>query len=121
MDRAFIRLAQTTGAPIVPIVVHGAHRSAYIFSEGRSILRAAGLERRARLQRFPLALALPWGLAIGPWVPYLPLPFSIRLRILPPVRIAPDADHVEARERVRASMQSALTALRDEAQRGAEG
>ena len=76
----FVRVAQTTGVPIVPIVAHGAHRSAYIFTEGHALARWLGLKRWGRLERFPLALALPWILAPGPWLPYLPLPFSIRLR-----------------------------------------
>lgn len=104
----FVRVAQAAGVPIVPIVAHGAHRSAYIFSEGEALARRIGLKRWGRLERFPLALALPWGLAPGPWLPYLPLPFKIKLRVLPPIHAAPDADPAALRERVRAEMQAAL-------------
>ncbi|CAN5907937.1 lysophospholipid acyltransferase family protein [soil metagenome] len=104
----FVRVAQAAGVPIIPIVAHGAHRSAYIFSEGEAIARSVGLKRWARLERFPLAFALPWGFAPGPWLPYLPLPFSIRLRALPAIAAAPDEDPVVIRERVRAAMQTAL-------------
>lgn len=104
----FIRVAQQSGASIVPIVVHGAHRSAYIFSEGEALARRLGLKRWARLERFPLALALPWGLAVGPWLPYLPLPFPISLRILPPIAVPPQADPVEVLDEVRRRMQAAL-------------
>jgi 1-acyl-sn-glycerol-3-phosphate acyltransferase len=104
----FVRVAQATGVPIVPIVVHGAHRSAYIFTEGEGIARRLRLKEWGRLERFPLALALPWGLAVGPWVPYLPLPFPIRLRVLPPMRIPPGADPAEGREEIRRAMQGAL-------------
>lgn len=104
----FVRLAQEAGAPIVPVVAHGAHRSALIFTEGEEIARTLGLKRWARLERFPLALALPWGLAAGPWIPYLPLPFPVRLRFLPPVHVLPGEDPAEARERLRARMQAAL-------------
>lgn len=107
----FVRLAQQTGAPIVPVVAHGAHRSAFIFSEGEGIARRIGLKRWARLERFPLALALPWGFVAGPWTPYLPLPFPIRLRVLPPVRVALDENAAAARERIRALMQAALDDL----------
>lgn len=107
----FVRVAQTTGAPIVPIVAHGAHRSAYIFTEGEALARWLGLKRWGRLERFPLALALPWLLAPGPWLPYLPLPFSIRLRILPPIAAPPDADPAHLRDHVRAAMQAALDDL----------
>jgi hypothetical protein len=44
-------------------------------------------------------------------VPYLPLPFPVRLRVLPPVQISPAEDPAAARERVRALMQDALDDL----------
>jgi len=107
----FIRLAQTAGVPIVPIVAHGAHRSAYIFSEGEALARLLGLKRWGRLERFPLAFALPWGLTLGPWLPYLPLPFPIQLRALAPIAAAPGADPEAIREQVRAVMQAAMDDL----------
>ena len=111
----FVRIAQRAGVPIVPIVAHGAHRSAYIFHDGAMIARLLRLRRWGRLERFPLALALPWGLAIGPWTPYLPLPFPIRLRILPPIAIGAGDEPETAREMVRTRMQTALDALAHEA------
>jgi 1-acyl-sn-glycerol-3-phosphate acyltransferase len=113
----FVRVAQRAGVPIVPIVAHGAHRSAYIFSDGEAIARWLRLRHWGRLERFPLALALPWGLAIGPWTPYLPLPFPIRLRVLPAISVAADEDPARVREDVRARMQDALDALAREAAR----
>jgi 1-acyl-sn-glycerol-3-phosphate acyltransferase len=107
----FVRVAQAAGVPIVPIVAHGAHRSAYIFHEGEGIARFFRLDRWARLTRFPLAIALPWGLALGPWLPYLPLPFPIRLRVLSPIAAPTGADPEGIRERVRAAMQAALDDL----------
>jgi len=107
----FVRVAQTARVPIVPIVAHGAHRSAYIFSEGETLARLVGLKRWGRLERFPLAVALPWGLTLGPWLPYLPLPFPIQLRVLPPIAAPPDEDPETIRERVRTEMQTALDAM----------
>jgi 1-acyl-sn-glycerol-3-phosphate acyltransferase len=104
----FVTLAQEAGVPIVPVVAQGAHRSAFVFHEGEAIARRLGLKRWARVERFPLALALPWGLAAGPWLPWLPLPFPIRLRFLAPQRVAAGDDPAQARERVRAAMQGAL-------------
>ena len=115
----FVRVAQAAGVPIVPIVAHGAHRSAYIFSEGEAIARMLKLKQRARLERFPLALALPWGLAIGPWIPYLPLPFPIHLRVLPPIPAPPEANPEGLRERVQVAMQTALDDLARRARRPA--
>jgi 1-acyl-sn-glycerol-3-phosphate acyltransferase len=104
----FVEVARATGVPVVPIVTHGAHRSAYIFSEGRGIARALRMKRWARLDRFPLALALPWGLAPGPWLPYLPLPFPVRLRMLPPIQVRPHDDVGAVAQLVEREMQGAL-------------
>ena len=105
----FVRMAQEAGVPIVPIVASGAHRSAIIFHEGEWLARVLGLTRWSRIQRFPLAFALPWGVGVGPWVPYLPLPLPIRLRILPPMFFDPTTPPADARDAVVAAMQSALT------------
>jgi 1-acyl-sn-glycerol-3-phosphate acyltransferase len=112
----FVKIAQRTAAPIVPIVAHGAHRSAYIFDEGEWLARALKMPQWARLQRFPLALALPWGVALGPWVPYLPLPWKVRLRVLPAIHVAPSEEPEVVREEVRSRMQTALDALAKEAE-----
>ena len=106
----FVRVAQQAGVPIVPIVAHGAHRSAMILNDGAVIAEILGLPRRLRLQRLPIALGLPWGVGAGP-LPYLPLPFSIRLRVLPPVEAPAEADPGELRDRVVSVMQSALTEM----------
>lgn len=107
----FVRVAQAAGVPIVPIVAHGAHRSAYIFSEGKEVARLLRLKQWARLERFPFALAAPWGLTLGPWLPYLPLPFPIRLRVLEPISAPAHADPATIREQVRGAMQAALDDL----------
>ena len=107
----FVRVARDAGAPIVPVVAHGAHRSAWIFHEGRFLARWLRLDRWSRIQRFPLAFALPWGIAAGPWVPYLPLPFPIRLRFLPPIWVGTDEPLEVARDRVTSAMQQALDAM----------
>lgn len=111
----FVRVAREAGVPIVPIVAWGAHRSAYIFSEGAALARLLRLHSWGRLTRFPLALALPWGIAAGPWLPYLPLPMPVRLRVLPPLTVGADDDPVEVREEVRGRMQTALDDLAAEA------
>lgn len=104
----FVRVAQRARAPIVPIVAYGAHRSAIILHEGEGIARALGLEAWSRLQRFPIALALPWGICLGPWVPYFPMPFPIRLRALAPIEVSPDVDAAAIRDEVVARMQRAM-------------
>ena len=66
----FVTLAQERGIPIIPVVAQGAHRSAIVLHEGEGFARRIGLRRWARLERFPLALALPWGVTAGPWLPW---------------------------------------------------
>ncbi len=107
----FVEVARDLQVPIVPIVAHGAHCSAYIISEGERLARLLQLRRWARLERFPVALALPWGLALGPWLPYLPLPFPIALRVLPAVHIAPQEPVAASAARIQALMQRALTQM----------
>src|SRR5262249_15465746 len=104
----FIRTARASGVPIVPIVVAGAHRSALVIAEGKRIARALRMKEWARVERFPVALALPWGIALGPWLPYLPLPFSMVLRVLPALDVMTDETEHDAASRVQSTMQAAL-------------
>lgn len=107
----FLRVAREAGVRVVPVVAQGAHRSAVVLAEGRRIAAGLRMKRWARLERFPVALALPWGLALGPWLPWLPLPFPVRLRFLPPRRVGPTDDLGALRERVRRDMQDAMDDL----------
>lgn len=107
----YIDTARAGGVPIVPIVAQGAHRSAYIFSDGRELAKKLDLKRHLRLERFPLALALPWGLAVGPAMPYLPLPLPIKLRILPPMHFGSHVPAMEASREVQVAMQQAMDEL----------
>jgi len=109
--RGYVRLARELGVPIQPIVVQGAHRSAVVVSEGCRLARLAKLHRWARIERFPIALCVPWGLALGPWLPYLPLPLGLRLRVLPKTWVGPDDDVELAHARIAGSMQSTLNEL----------
>jgi len=108
----FVRVAREARVPIVPIVAHGAHRSAWIFTDGEVFARAIGLPEWGRLERFPVALALPWVLAVGPWTPYLPLPFPVTLEVLPPMYVEGHDD--DERERVRCAMQASLDRMASE-------
>lgn len=107
----FVKTAREAGVPIVPIVAQGAHRSAVIVHEGEWLARALGLTRWSRLQRFPIALALPWGIAPGPWMPYLPLPFPIQLRVLDPIDVATGRTDTEVKDEIVARMQAAMDEL----------
>jgi 1-acyl-sn-glycerol-3-phosphate acyltransferase len=109
--RGFVRIARELGAPIQPLVVQGAHRSALIVAEGRAVAKLLALHDWARLERFPVALCLPWGVAVGPWLPYLPLPFPLKLRILPPTFVGAAESDEDAQRRIAGSMHDALRDL----------
>jgi 1-acyl-sn-glycerol-3-phosphate acyltransferase len=104
----FVAVAQEMKVPIVPVVAHGAHRSAYIFAEGKRMARLLRMRKWARLERFPLALALPWGVAAGPWLPYLPLPWPVRLRVLAADHAFPEENPTAVAMRIQKKMQGAL-------------
>lgn len=108
----FIDVARAADVAIVPIVAQGAHRSAYVLSEGRDLARWLRLHRWARVERFPIALALPWGIALGPWLPYFPLPFQVKLRVLPAIRFTPDVESSIAAAHVESVMQAAMHEMR---------
>lgn len=119
--RGYIRLALTEGVPIVPMVAAGAHATFVVIDDGRWIAKGLGLDKWARLQVFPISIALPWGISIGT-VPYFPLPTKILIEALEPVRFersgpeaAADDAYVEACDaQVRERMQAKLTELSKE-------
>jgi 1-acyl-sn-glycerol-3-phosphate acyltransferase len=109
--RGYLRIARELGVPIQPLVTRGAHASALIVHEGRALAQLIRLPSWGRLQRFPVTLCLPWGLALGPWLPYLPLPWKLRLRVLPKTLVRQDETLEEAHARIAGAMQSALNEL----------
>jgi 1-acyl-sn-glycerol-3-phosphate acyltransferase len=88
----FVKLALRYGAPIVPLVAAGGHRTLIVLDEGERLARWLGLDRRG-IPRLPISLSLPWGLAVG--FPYnIPFPARIDIRVGEPIRfdeVGPDA------------------------------
>jgi 1-acyl-sn-glycerol-3-phosphate acyltransferase len=122
--RGYIRLAITHGVPIVPVVADGAHAAYRILSDGRALARLLRLDKTFRLKALPIVLSFPFGVTIGPLVPFIPPRTQIRIRVLPPMhfeRSGPEAAADEAyvfacAARVEGAMQTALTAMADEEQ-----
>lgn len=116
--KGFIRLALRARVPIVPVVSVGAHEAWHVLTDGVDIARRLGLKELLRIEAVPIALALPWGLLVGP-MGYWPLPVRIRIRVLPPIawpelgEDAADDDAVVSRCRaeVLGAMQGALDEL----------
>jgi 1-acyl-sn-glycerol-3-phosphate acyltransferase len=114
----FVRLALRARAPIVPVVSVGAHEAFYVLTDGKDLAQRLGLKKRFRMDVLPIALALPSGIAIGAFWPFVPMPTKIRVRMLPPIELghgpeaADDLATVEGiYDRVVATMQAAVDAL----------
>ena len=113
----FVRMAIRAGVPIVPISTVGGPDSMPVIVSGRRLAKVVGLDRLARLKRFPIAIQAPWG--ISPAIlPELPFPAKIRTAFQEPIELdtdperADDEDYVEAMyDEVRASIQSGMDAL----------
>jgi 1-acyl-sn-glycerol-3-phosphate acyltransferase len=108
--RGFIRLAQSKGVPLVPVVAIGGQETALFLSRGEGIARLLGLDRMFRLKVLPVSLALPWGLNVGDMLGHIPLPAKITIQVLEPIDVS-GMDVDDAYELVLGQMQTALTAL----------
>ncbi len=119
--RGYIRLALREGVPIIPVVSAGAHDGWWVVSDGRWLSRLLHTHRFLRTDVLPITVSLPWGLTVGA-PPYVPLPVSVILEVLPPIAFgrsgdeaAGDTDYVErCHQRVRDAMQTALDRLSEE-------
>lgn len=117
--RGYVRLALSAGVPIVPVVAAGAHATSLVLTDGRSLARSLGLERKLRLGVCPVTLSVPWGLVIGITPPYLPLPTRIFVEVMEPIAFeqsgeeaARDDAYVErCHERVHSAMEATLARL----------
>ncbi len=111
--KGYARLAREVGVPIVPVVNAGGHEGFVVLHQGREMARRLGLVKWLKYNGFPVTLALPWGLCIGPagYLPYVPLPAKVTVEFGEAVEPAAydDADGLAAA--VEARMSARLTAL----------
>jgi 1-acyl-sn-glycerol-3-phosphate acyltransferase len=117
--KGYVRLALRNGVPIVPVVAFGAHDVFVVLDDGRWLASRLRLHELARLKVLPTVVCLPWGITLGPLVPFIPLPARVRIEVLPPLRFerqgeaaAADTEYVAAcDEQVRSLMQASLTRM----------
>jgi 1-acyl-sn-glycerol-3-phosphate acyltransferase len=98
----FIRLALEHRVPIVPVVNVGGHEVYVTLWSSERLARWTGLARLTRVKTLPLNLGLPWGVWLGGFVPYLPLPAKFVYRVGPPIELqgGPEAARDENRVRI---------------------
>lgn len=97
--RGFVKLAIRTGTPIVPLAATGGMDTMFTLPGGKTIARALGLKRLARVESLPLAVGLPWGIAPGV-IPFLPLPAKLRVELLDPLFVDDDPERADDDEYV---------------------
>jgi 1-acyl-sn-glycerol-3-phosphate acyltransferase len=96
----FVRLALSSGVPIVPVVSIGGQETALFLTRGERVARALRLDTRFRLKVLPVSLALPWGLDVGDLFGHIALPAKITIQVLEPIDLrerfgpSPDVDAV---------------------------
>ena len=83
----FAELALRHGVPILPFVNVGGAEVYFTVFQGERLARWAGLDRLARINALPLNVGLPWGLWLGAFFPYLPLPAKFSYRIAPAITV----------------------------------
>lgn len=107
----YVDIARQAGVPIVPVASVGGHETLIILREGKRIARWLGVDRRLRLQSFPLSLSIPWGLWLGPLPGYLPFPARIEIEVAPAIDPHSDPAVSKIDARVRASLQATIDRL----------
>ncbi len=113
----FIKLAISTGVPIVPIATVGGPDAMPVLATGRRLAKAFQLDKVARLKMFPIALQAPWGISPA-LLPEVPLPTKIRTAFGEPIDLDPDPerakddDYVKERyDAVESAIQSGMDRL----------
>jgi 1-acyl-sn-glycerol-3-phosphate acyltransferase len=111
----FLRLALRKKVPIVPMVTLGGQETALFLSRGERLARLTGASRLMRLKTIPIVVGFPFGLSVGGFPPFLPLPAKVTMELLEPIdlraRYGADPDVEEIYRDLMAAMQETLTAL----------
>lgn len=71
--RGFARLAVEADVPIVPMLSIGGHETFFVLKRGERLAKLTRADKVLRSRSFPIAIALPWGVMLGPFF-HFPLP-----------------------------------------------
>ena len=111
----FLRLALRKNVPIVPMVTLGGQETALFLSRGERLARLTGARRVMRLKTIPIVIGFPFGLSVGGFPPFVPLPAKVTMELLEPIdlraRYGADPDLDEIYGDLMAAMQKTMTRL----------
>ncbi|MCX7958366.1 MAG: acyltransferase family protein [Deltaproteobacteria bacterium] len=82
--KGFAKLAVTKNVPVVPMLSVGGHETFFVLYRGEALAKRLKTDKLLRSKAFPVSIALPWIVAVGP-VFHLPLPAKSQIEILPPI------------------------------------
>lgn len=85
--KGFARLAVEAKVPIVPMMSIGGHETFFVLWRGERMAKITHADRILRSRSFPLAIALPWGVMIGPWF-HFPLPAKSTIEFGEPFEVS---------------------------------
>lgn len=107
----FLSLAGEADVPLVPLVMSGGQSTFLPVADGRWLARVTGFRRLTGIKTLPVAAGIPWGFTVGNLLGWIPLPATIRARVLDPIDVSQFDDLEHAYEQVTASMQTELRHL----------
>jgi 1-acyl-sn-glycerol-3-phosphate acyltransferase len=114
----FLRLALRKNVPIVPMVTLGGQETALFLSRGERLAQLTGAARVMRLKTLPIVVGFPFGLSVGGFPPFVPLPAKVTMELLEPIdllaRYGAEPDVDEIYRDLMATMQETLTGLQHE-------
>lgn len=115
--KGFAALALESNVPLVPMLSLGGHNTFLVLTRGERLAHLLRADRLLRSDAWPISLALPWGVAVGP-VFHLPLPARFRVVLAPAIDPRAAVADVPPERRVDALYErvvATLQAMMDEA------
>jgi 1-acyl-sn-glycerol-3-phosphate acyltransferase len=109
----FVKIAMRTGVPVVPIGNVGGHEVYFTLFSSRALARWTGIAWLTRVKTVPLTVGLPWGIWLGGFLPYLPLPAKLTYKVGEPIRFPHDPQLARNRDAVRRGYERVTTVLQN--------
>ena len=112
LDHAgFVKIAMRCGVPILPVANVGGHEVYFVLFSSRALARWTGVSWLTRVKTVPLTIGLPWGIWLGGFLPFLPLPAKHSYKVGTPIRVPHDPDLARDGDAVRSVYDEVTTVL----------